>query len=458
MNIKNDSRDIQKGDTFVALRGLERDGHQFIEDAIKKGASFIVAEQGEYTVPYQIVPNTEDYFIQTLKEKYGSELQEMTLIGITGTNGKTTVAYLLYEALNQVGIKTAYIGTVGFYLEKKVCSIPNTTPDIGKIYEYILKAKEKGFTHVVMEASSQGLYHRRLEGISFDYAIFTNLTQDHLDFHHTMENYANEKKKLFLQLKKDGVAILNRDDTYCSFFSLKENKNVYYGTKGDYVFLKHEIKNGLCTFSYQTNEGIYKATTQLVGVYNLYNIMSVIALLSLLSISNDKILSILPKLSLPEGRFEKIMYQNSFIIVDYAHTPDGYEKLIKAAREISKGKVYVIFGCRGNRDRLKRPIMTRTITNLSDYAILTTDCLNDEPFKEIITDMLEGIENKNYEVIENRKEAIKKGVSLLKEGDVLLIGGRGHEKYQVYKEVKVPFDDKEVVFECIKALKETSTS
>ena len=250
------------------------------------------------------------------------------------------------------------------------------------------------------------------------------------------------------------MAILNKDDSWSSFFSLKENKNIYYGKTGDYTFLEYEIKNGLCTFSYQDEKGLYKTSTQLIGLYNLYNIMALITLLSLLSIPTDQILSILPTLSLPEGRFEKIEYQNNFIIVDYAHTPDGYEKLLLTAREIAKGKVYVIFGCRGNRDRMKRPIMTQTITSLADYAILTTDSLNDESFEDIIKDMLEGVENKNYAIIENRKEAIQKGISLLKEDDVLLIGGRGPENYQIHQGVKIPFNDKEVVLECIQKKEE----
>lgn len=454
MTIKSDSRKIQKGDIFVALRGVHGDGHQFIEDAIERGASKIIAEEGNYRIPYEIVPDTEEYLIKTLKELYRPTVENMVLIGVTGTNGKTTVAYLIYEALNKLGIKTAYIGTVGFYLEKKICAIPNTTPDIGAIYEYLLEAKEKGFTHVVLEASSQGLYYRRLEGISFDYAIFTNLTQDHLDFHHTMEQYAFEKKKLFLQLKKGGIAILNRDDSWSSFFSLAENQNVYYGKTGDFLLLNHERKNGLCTFSFQTKEGVYKTSTTLEGMYNLYNLMALITLLSLLSIDIKKVLSIVPLLSLPEGRFEKIPYRSNFIVVDYAHTPDGYEKLIQAAREMTKGHVYVVFGCRGNRDRLKRPMMTQSITQLSDYAILTTDCLNNESFDSIIEDMTKNLEAKNYEIIEDRREAILKGISLLKEDDVLLIGGRGHEQYQTCNGIKIPFHDKKVVLECIEKFKQ----
>ena len=220
LDIKSDSRKIKKGDKFVALRGISSDGHSYIDKAISLGASEIIAEEGEYSVKTTIVPNTREYLNQYLYENYHNVIDDMVLIGITGTNGKTTSAFLTYEALNKLGYKCGYIGTIGFYLNDKVRDLPNTNPNICDMYEMIVDAYEKGYKYMAIEVSSQGIAYGRIETLSFDYAIFTNLTRDHLDYHKTMENYALAKQQLFKQLKKKGLAIVNGDDSYALYYKI----------------------------------------------------------------------------------------------------------------------------------------------------------------------------------------------------------------------------------------------
>ena len=229
INIKADSRKVIPGDTFIALRGVSSDGHNYIEKAIANGATKIIAEEGSYAVETVVVPDTREYLVNYLKKNYNKYLEKMKIIGITGTNGKTTSAFLIYRALNILGMKCAYIGTLGFYIENKVNNLDNTTPDTLDLYNMMITAYEKECEYVVLEVSSQGLGYNRVEGFLFDYAIFTNLTQDHLDYHKTMENYALAKQQLFKKIKPTGKAIINYDDEYKNYYLLEGNNNITYG-------------------------------------------------------------------------------------------------------------------------------------------------------------------------------------------------------------------------------------
>ena len=270
MNIKADSRRIKKGDIFVALRGVDGDGHRFISDAVKNGASKVVVEEdGDYGVETLVVKDTRAYLNAYLESHYGTIIDEMNIIGVTGTNGKTTTAYLIYEALNMLNIKCAYIGTVGYYLDKKIASLENTSPDLALMYEMLLKAHDKGYQYVVIEASSQGLSYGRLDTIKFDYALYTNLTQDHLDFHKTMENYALAKKKLFDNLTHDGLGIVNNDDEYVGYFKTKNSVTYGFG-ESDYQVTSYELN------SHGTNfviNGVDNVQTKLIGKYNIKRIV-----------------------------------------------------------------------------------------------------------------------------------------------------------------------------------------
>lgn len=445
--LRTNSKQVVGGDTFVAVKGSSDDGHKYIEEAIKNGATKIVAEYGLYSVETLIVESTTEYierYIASLK----NELEQIKLIGVTGTNGKTTTCYLLWQALNKLGYKCAYIGTIGFYLDDKVMDLSNTTPGNLELCEMILEAKNNGFEYVVMEVSSHALDQDRVYGLSFDVGIITNVTEDHLDYHKTMESYSSSKQKLFNKIKDNGYAIVPAEIDYREKFLIKENRNISYGLDGDYKIEDIVINEKGSNFILKRNKIIKKYHINLIGMYNIYNVINVIIILEELLVQNIE--DIINDLVPPPGRMEMIGYNDSTIIIDYAHTPDAVENVIKSVREISKGSIYTIIGCGGNRDKLKRPIMANVATKLSDYVIFTSDNPRYENPDDIISDMIRNLENNNYEIEINREKAIIKGIQKCNKNDILLILGKGHETYQVIKNKKIHFDDKEIVLEYIR--------
>lgn len=352
MNIKIDSRKIKKGDTFIALRTYGKDGHEYILDAIRKGASKVVVEEGLYMVETLVVPDTKAYLIKYLKDNYYEQIKDMKLIGVTGTNGKTTTCFLLYEALNKLKIKCGYIGTIGFYLDKKICDLDNTTPEILDIYELLLECKSKGYNHVVMEVSSHALDMRRVDGLLYDIAIFTNLTKEHQDYHKNMENYALAKQKLFNKLKENGKTIINNDDLYKNYF-LKENSLTYGFSNSDYQITKYKTNGKTTNFLIENNNITNQFEMKLIGKHNIYNMLSVIIYLKLLNIDPNKLKQVVASLNPPEGRMEKIAYKSNLIIIDYAHTPDATENIISAVKGLNYNNIYTIIGCGGTRDKEK---------------------------------------------------------------------------------------------------------
>lgn len=447
MNIKTDSRKIENGDIFVALNSYH-DGHEYISDAINRGASKIIASKGIYDVETIIVPDTKEYLVNHLKNNYYSSIKNLKLIGITGTNGKTTTCYLIWQALNKLGHKCAYIGTIGFFIEEKIKDLPNTTPEIIDMYEMLIECQKQNCEYVVMEVSSHALDQRRIDGLQFDYAVFTNLTEEHLDYHKSMGNYALAKQKLFYMLKEKGKGIINIDDKYHEYF-LKDNFLTY-------GFNDSTIKISDYKFDYQTQFELiidahkYVFESSLLGKYNVYNLTVLIAILYDLKIDIDVISYIVTKLQAPSGRMDIIPYETNQIIIDYAHTPDALENIIKTVKEFAQGSIYTVVGCGGNRDKTKRPIMASIATSLSDYVIFTSDNPRfEEPIK-IIEDMINNLENNNYEIEINREKAIEKGIQKLNKNDILLLLGKGHETYQIIKDEKIFFDDKAKVVEFIR--------
>ena len=449
INIKSDSRKIKKGDIFVALKGFNSNGEDYIESAIKLGASQVIVESdNKYSVPTLKVSDTREYLNKYLSDNYGDILNNMTLIGITGTNGKTTSAYLIYQMLNKLGIKCAYIGTIGYYLDKKIFSLPNTSPDICDLYDLIINAHDNSYDTVVMEVSSQGLDMGRFKNIKFNYGIFTNLTQDHLDYHGNMENYAKAKRILFDNLKDNGISIINSDDKYAFYFKTKNY--VDYG----YSAANYKIQNvelGYKTkFELNINGNTYNIESKLIGEFNIYNLTCSIALLNLMGFELEKIKEVVLDISAPAGRLDIINYKDNLIIVDYAHTPDAMENIYKTINKVKIGNIYTVFGCTGNRDRTKRPIMMSIATNNSKEVIITSDDLHDEEFSDILKDMLDNNKNNNYIVEPSRSKAIEKGIKLLKSNDILLVLGKGHEEFIIVKDKKIPFNDKKIIENLIK--------
>ena len=438
--LQNDSRKVKVGDTFIAIKGINGDGHNYIDDAISRGASKIICEHGNYD-NCEIVDDTNKYLREYIKNNYVDIIKNLKLIGITGTNGKTTTSYLIYQAMNIVGIRCAYIGTIGFYMNRKMYDNTNTTPDILSLYHMLIECVRNNIEYVVMEVSSQGLAYNRVEFLKYDYAVFTNLTEDHLDFHKTMDNYLECKLKLFSMLKNNGVSIVNSDDKYYKKFIT--NNCITYGYSGDYKI--SDINYDINKCSFKVNNIEYES--ELIGSYNIYNVCVVIIILELLNIDSNRIKETISELDSAPGRMDKIKYNDSIIIIDYAHTPDAVEKVIDALKD--KGRIITIIGCGGNRDKHKRKIMGKVAHTKSDYVIYTSDNPRYEDAYDIILDMIQLLDSFNYEIEVNRKKAIIKGIQMLKKGDILLILGKGHEDYQEIKGVKYPFSDKLTVLEYI---------
>ena len=436
--LQNDSRKVKEGDTFIALKGINGDGHDYILDAINRGCSKVICEYGNYDYDnIEIVDSTKEYLDSYIKNKYVDIVKNIKLIGITGTNGKTTTSFLIYQALNNIDIKCAYIGTIGFYMDGNKYDNINTTPDILSLYHMLIECVRNDIEYVVMEASSQGLYYNRVKYLEFDYAVFTNLTQDHLDFHKTMDEYLKCKMKLFSMLKDNGVGIINSDDKYYKYF-ITDN-TITYGISGDYKI--SDINNN----SFKVNNIMYN--TKLIGNYNIYNICVVIIILELLNIDSNTIKRVVSGINCAPGRMERINYKDSTIIIDYAHTPDAVEKVINAVK--GDNRVITIIGCGGNRDNSKRKYMGKIASDNSDYVIYTTDNPRYEDPYDIILDMIQLLDSFNYEILVNRKKAIIKGIQMLKKGDILLILGKGHEDYQEINGVKYHFSDSEAVLDYI---------
>lgn len=448
INIEINSKLIKKGDTFVALKGTITDGHKYIQNAIDNGATTVVVSNSKtYSVNTINVDNTDDYLTNLLVEKYAKEFEDLKIIGITGTNGKTTIGYMTYQLLRKLKMKVAYIGTLGFYYNDQKESTLNTTPDILSLYKYLIKAKEEKCNIVLIEASSIGLYENRMKGLKFDAAVFTNLTHDHLDYHKNMRNYMLAKKILFNNLKENGLSIINNDDKYKSNFITPNT--ITYGFENDDITCV-EYNDDYSEFKCVYKEELYSIKSPLFGKYNIYNTMAILGILIHLNVNIQKACKLLEKLTPPPGRINIIDYNTNKIIIDYAHTPDGIKQVLNSAKHMQPGKVYVIFGCPGNRDRRKRPMMGKIVEKGSDYFIVTNDDPHYEDPMQIINDTVKELKSNNYETIPDRKEAIKKGLSLLTKNDTLLILGKGHEDAIIIKDQRIPHNDKQFVEEWIK--------
>ena len=450
IEFETDSRKIKPGQTFVAIKGLTVDGHNYIQSAIDNGATKIVVEEDvNFDVETIKVDNTKEYIQKEIVKKYADSINELKIIGVTGTNGKTTTCYLTYQMLNKLDIKTAYIGTIGFYYEGFQKELPNTTPEITAIYSMLDQAKENGCTHVVMEVSSQSLEEKRVEGLKFTTCAFTNLTQDHLDFHKSMDNYLNAKLKIFNYLIPNGTMIVNNDDSYAQNFIKDGFNNITLGYKNDSkVLIKEAHYTPInTTINFVDNGKEETIITNLTSKFNVYNYLTCYSILKSLGIETSEIKKVTKEVYPPKGRCQIIEVNQGFAVVDYAHTPDAVEKVINSFLELKKNRLFTIVGCGGDRDPIKRPIMGDIACRLSDHVIFTNDNPRTEDPKNIMNDITKDLKYNNFEIIFDRKQAIFKGIESLEKDDILLILGKGHEDYQILGHEKVHFDDCEVVNE-----------
>ena len=448
---ETNSRLIKPGQTFVAIKGYTVDGHDYIEDAIKNGATAVIAQKEvKCDVPVTVVENSAEYYQKLLVKEYKDEFKDLKLIGITGTNGKTTSAYLTYQMLLALGKKAAYIGTIGFMCGDYFKELPNTSPEILTTYKLLEKSKEMECEYVVMEVSNFALDQKRIEGLEFVAGAFTNLTEDHLDYHKTMENYLKAKLLITDYIKNDGVLLVNKDDEASKKFieRFKNTKTFGYGN-ADYDILSDDIYPDHTDIIFKVNEKEYKVATNLTSKFNVYNYFTMFSILHELGFKINELIEETKYLKAPKGRCETYKVKDGFAVVDYAHTPDAVLKTVTAYKELAKGRVITLVGCGGDRDPMKRPIMGEIASNYSDYVIFTNDNPRTEDPENIMKDILKGVKKDNYEVCLDRREAIKKALDMIEKDDIVLLLGKGHEDYQILGHTKVHLDDSEEILKYI---------
>ena len=453
-DLEFDSRKIKQGDVFIALEGSIVDGHTFISKAIENGAKTVLVEKD-----VDKVEGINYFLVDGLREKmgiiasnfYGYPQNQLKIVGVTGTNGKTTTTYILESILGEKNV--ARIGTVEYKIGDEIIPAPNTTPSSLEIIKICKKALEKNIKYLIMEVSSHGLDIGRVNMLRFEAGIFTNLTLDHLDYHKTMENYYLAKRKLFDLVKDKKNSIINIDDEYGKRY-LEYTNGISYGIgQGDIQGEIKQITREGQEVTIKIFEKEYKINLRLLGRYNLSNLLGAIGAVKTLGLSDEEIISKIPLIHGAPGRFEPVKIDRDFtVIVDYAHTGDALENILKSINEFKTNRVITVFGCGGDRDKTKRPIMGGIAEKYSDIVIVTSDNPRTEDPEEIIKDIAVGLTKENHTVEIHREKAIEKAISLAEKNDIILIAGKGHENYQVIGREKIHFDDKEEVIKAIKKL------
>jgi len=465
--ITYDSRQVKRGYIFVAIPGYVEDGNSYIPQAIEAGASTIVSSKrierlaeplrlGSFATQI-VVRDSRSALAKLSTAFYNYPSDKLDIIGITGTNGKTTVTYFAEAIFKENGAKVGVLGTISYRLGEEILPAPVTTPQSSDLQQILRKLVDRGFTTVVMEVSSHALSLERVEGCEFDSAVFTNLSREHLDFHKTMEEYLRAKIRLFSSLgkharkKTEKLAVLNSDDPSAEeIMKSTEAKVITYGIEKKADVVAKNIKLNLETtkFNLVSPAGEERVTLSLAGIYNVYNALASSAVALGQEIDLGTIKRGLEKVSSIPGRFERIDSGQPFtVIVDYAHTDEALRRLLEVCRSLKPRRIVTVFGCGGDRDRGKRPLMGEVAIELSDYVIVTADNPRTEDAERIALDIEVGIKRKgknNYETIVDRFQAIRKALSMAEDGDLVVIAGKGHEQYQIFKDRRIYFDDREV--------------
>lgn len=459
--ITADSRRVEQDFVFVAVKGTAVDGHDFIPKAIASGATVVVGEAA-LALPEQIVyvqvPNAAEALGILAHAYYGYPSRKLKLVGITGTNGKTTTATLCFHVIQDLGAKAGLISTVENKIGAEVIPSTHTTPDPVQLNQLLARMADAGCTHVFMEVSSHAAHQHRIAGLQFAGGVFTNITHDHLDYHKTFDQYIAAKKMFFDMLPKDAFALVNVDDRRGMVMLQNCHATPYtYSVKGHGTYMARIRENVITGLVLQLDGAEFHSL--LLGEFNAWNILCVYAIGRLLGYPKDQVLTVLSAQQPVEGRFDVIYAEERKLtgIVDYAHTPDAVEKLLSTVRSMLKKdqKMLTVVGCGGDRDRAKRPVMAATAAKLSDRVLLTSDNPRSEEPDAIIREMESGLSAAARAIslsITDRKEAIRTAVMLAQTGDVICVVGKGHEKYQEIKGVKYPFDDKAVLRETFKSI------
>ena len=454
--IQFDSRKVEAGNLFVAQAGTAVDGHQFIASCVEKGATAIVLSNDAYlpqeagTTTYILVENTDRALGLLASAWYGNPSRQLTLVGVTGTNGKTTIATLLYKLVRAMGYKAGLLSTVCNYIDDEPVPATHTTPDALELNRLLRRMLDAGCQYAFMEVSSHAIAQERIAGLDYDGALFTNLTRDHIDYHKTFDNYRDTKKRLFDSLKADAFVVTNRDDKNGLVMTQNTRARVHtYSTRAVADYHAQILEEGFDGMLLNINN--QEVFVPLVGRFNVSNLLCIYGAALCLGFEPTEVLRILSTLHAVNGRFETIRSPKGWTaIVDYAHTPDAVENVIQTINEIKKqgAKLITVVGCGGNRDKGKRPMMAAIAKHGSEQLILTSDNPRDEEPADILRDMAAGLtedELRSTLIIEDRESAIHTACTLAQQDDVILIAGKGHEDYQIIKGVKHHFDDHEIV-------------
>jgi len=460
--VSDDSRLTKRGDIFFAIKGARTDGHKFISSAVKKGAVTIVVDRTSKINPvlenrakFICVDDPKQELARFASDFYGNPSKRLKMIGITGTNGKTTTAYLLSEILNRARRETATIGTISYRWKDKIREAKNTTPGILKLQEMLSEMVQDNVKCCVMEVSSHSLGQDRVSGVNFNTAIVTNITSEHLDYHKTYKNYVEAKSRLFRSLKSKSCAVLNMDDENFNVIRRKTRARIVtYGLKNRAQVRADQIRCDFkgTEFTLKTPKGSCRIETQLVGIFNVYNCLAAVSAALQEGISLKTIKEAIRDFKGAEGRLQAVNVKTAFkVFIDYAHTDNALESVLLTLRKIAKNRLIVVFGCGGDRDRAKRPLMGNAASRYSDYMIITSDNPRSESPSFIAKEIEKGITKsfKSYKVILDRYEAIKEALRFARSGDIVLVAGKGHEKYQVIGQSNLPFCDLSVTKEIL---------
>lgn len=459
-DLQTDSRKVSAGTAFIAVKGTVTDGHDYIEQAVAAGAVAIICgqmpEQLHEQVTYIQVADSAQAAGLMAHNFYGEPSLKIKLTGVTGTNGKTTVATLLYKLFTKLGYKAGLISTVQNHVGEKIIPASHTTPDAISLNALLAQMAEEGCTHVFMEVSSHAIHQQRIAGLRFEVAVFTNITHDHLDYHKTFDEYIRVKKSFFDNLPADSMAITNADDKRgMIMIQNTQAAALRYSLKTAAPLHGKILDNSLNGLEMMVN-GLH-VHFRLIGEFNAYNIMAVFGAASSLGIPIGEIMEVLSSLEGAEGRFETVISPKDRVmgIIDYAHTPDALINVLSTIQKLKQRneRVIAVVGCGGDRDKTKRPLMAAAACEYSDSVIFTSDNPRSEDPQQIINDMtadMKSAHKRKYIAIPDRREAIKAAINLAESGDVVLVAGKGHEKYQEIKGIKYPFDDKEILKELFK--------
>lgn len=462
LGLSYDSRTCKKGEVFFAIGGFETDGNKYIPGALANGAIAVVTQNRNVAASLKdnqnisaiVVPDVRKAMSAAASRFFGYPSEKMKVIGITGTNGKSTTAFFLKELLEEQGIQAGIMGTLGNFFGDWTASATHTTPESVEIHRMLKDMVELGAAYCIMEVSSHALALSRVDHVHFHAGIFTNISQDHLDFHHSMEEYFKAKEKLFYFDQE--YSIINTDDPYgrriYHMLSGKDTTTVGFGIEHpeDYQLILEKMTEGGSRFALKNQSGSVCVETNQVGVFNVYNLASAMLAGIMDSLDVNTMVKTAKNIHGVKGRMEKITAPGGFsVIIDFAHTPDGLSNVLSALRDTTRGRIITLFGCGGDRDRGKRPIMGRIAVENSDWVVLTSDNPRREDPMAIIEDTLEGMKEHadKYIVVENRKEAIGKALDVAEPGDVVLIAGKGHETVQIIGTKSYPFDERKIIEE-----------